>query len=159
MSVYKLTDGEKVYYGSTIKTLKKRLAGHRSIHNDCETRQLNKDNMTIELLEEVEDKEQRLWRERYYIENNECVNKQTPIISNEEYKELRKKHMTIYTERVGRDYIRKKDKEYREKNAEKLKQQRAIPFTCECGSVIVWCGKVQHFKSKKHINFINNIDE
>ena len=80
-SVYKLTDGENVYYGSTIIPLRRRLSKHKSISNGCETKHFNKDNMTIELMEAVADKEQLLWRERYYIENNECINKVRPIIT------------------------------------------------------------------------------
>ena len=154
MSVYKITDGEKVYYGSTIKTLKKRLFLHKYTHNNCETRHMNKDNMTIELIEEVEDEEQLKWRERYYIENNECVNKYIPIRTEEE----RIQYQKTYND--GR-YMRNKEKyrQYNHDNKELIKQRKTIPYHCECGSLIQITEKSRHFKSKKHIKFINNIDE
>ena len=120
-SVYKLTDGEKVYYGSTIETLNSRLSKHRCVtSNKCETKYFNKDNLTIELVEEVEDKEQLLWRERYYIENNECVNIKIPIRTEEERKEvIRKYHRT--------------------------------PYQCSCGKKLLLQQKHRHEKSKYHI--------
>ena len=139
MSVYKITDGELVYYGSTIQPLFIRLRTHRSTGNHCETKHFNKDNMTIELVEEVEDKEQRLWRERYYIENNECVNKFRPVVTKEELKEQKS---------IGNKKRWAEKKEY-------IKEYRATPFHCECGSVVRWNDKARHFRSKKHINNIN----
>tara|TARA_R110000803_G_scaffold180443_2_gene242868 strand:+ start:651 stop:1076 length:426 start_codon:yes stop_codon:yes gene_type:complete len=140
MSVYKVCDGEKVYYGSTTQDLRRRLTTHKTdTKNECETRHFNKDNMTIELLEEVEDAEQLLWRERYYIENNECVNKRLPIMTEEERIKLRKTRCN----------------EYYKINKETINQRKQQPYQCECGSVITWRSKSQHFKSKKHINNIN----
>jgi len=137
-SVYKITDGKLVYYGSTTQLLNLRLSTHRtSTFNECETRQMNKDDMTIELVEAVEDVKQLRWRERYYIENNECVNKhKRPIINREERLEYWK--------------------EYRKKNAETIKKKGQTPYFCECGCVINWDNKARHFKTPKHIN---NIDE
>ena len=135
-SVYKVTDGENVYYGSTIKPINQRLSHHKtSSTNCCVTKYMNRDNLTIELVEEVEDVEQLLWRERYYVENNECVNKKIPIRTKEESLELSRKYNNI--------------------NKEHIRQQRTQLYSCECGSVITLRKKSRHFKSKKHINFIN----
>ena len=143
MSVYKITDGELVYYGSTSQDIRRRLTTHKCPTNRCETRHFNKDNITIELVEEVEDAEQLLWRERYYVENNECVNKNLPILTNEE--------------KENYYYLKHKEakKAYQTKNKEKIKQQRATPYHCECGSVVRCDNKHHHFRTKKHINFIN----
>ena len=135
-SVYKITDGEKVYYGSTMSSLNQRLSSHKtSSTNSCVTKHMNRDNLTIELVEAVEDEEQLKWRERYYIENNQCVNKYIPIRTKEECLELSRTYNNI--------------------NKEHIRQQRTQPYSCECGSVITWRKKSRHMKTKKHINFID----
>ena len=154
MSVYKITDGELVYYGSTTSSLKQRLCSHKCPNNDCETRQMNKDNMTIELIEEVEDKEQLKWRERYYMENNECVNIKIPILTKEEYRLNGLKAKKIYYQK-NKELLRQKYKGFYDKNKVKYKEQKIIPYHCECGSVIQTTEKKRHFKTKKHINFID----
>ena len=154
MSVYKITDGELVYYGSTTSSLKQRLCSHKCPNNDCETRQMNKDNMTIELIEEVEDKEQLKWRERYYMENNECVNIKIPILTKEEYRLNGLKAKKIYYQK-NKELLRQKYKGFYDKNKVKYKEQKIIPYHCECGSVIQTTEKKRHFKTKKHINNIN----
>ena len=53
-SVYKVTDGENVYYGSTIKPINQRLSHHKtSSTNCCVTKYMNRDNLTIELVEAI----------------------------------------------------------------------------------------------------------
>ena len=42
---------------------------------------------------------------------------------------------------------------YREKNKNKFK----IKFTCECGSILRKYGKNRHLKTKKHIDYVNNL--
>ena len=82
-SVYKITDGVLNYYGSTEQSLPDRLTSHKAPSNTCSTNKMNRDNLTIELLEYVE-KEQLKIRENYFIKNNECINKQAAITSREE---------------------------------------------------------------------------
>ena len=87
--VYKLTcESGKVYIGSTCTTLDERLQKHKSDNNDCTSKGFV--NPTIELLEEIEceNRDELLWKEREYIKNNDCVNKNKPICNDKE----RKKH-------------------------------------------------------------------
>ena len=120
-SVYKLTDGEKVYYGSTIETLNSRLSKHRCVaSNNCVSKYFNRDNLTIELVEEVEDEEQLLIREKYYIQNNECFNRRNPFMTITERKEQKRKY-------------------------------NSKPYHCPCGNTIQLVNKNRHEKSKYHI--------
>ena len=48
-----------------------------------------------------------------------------------------------------------KAKKYREANKELIKKSKSRPYECICGSTIQIDGKSDHFKSKKHINYIN----
>ena len=72
MSVYKLTCAEtgKIYYGSTGNNMKRRKG---SGWTSCECK--NFINPILEVLDNIENKEERLLKENDYIINNECVNK------------------------------------------------------------------------------------
>ena len=104
-------DGD-VYFGSTTKPLNVRLSNHRSDfrHNQLNTtshllfEKFGEDGVKIELIETcpVDCKKDLLIRERFYIENNDCVNRKIP----------------------GRDQAESK-REYNKKNAEKIKAYHA----------------------------------
>ena len=90
------------YIGSTCEpTLARRLVKHRSNYNDYKAGKrtyttsfkiLENGNYDIVLLETVKcnSKDELHLRERYYIENNECVNKCIPTRSKEEYYQIYK---------------------------------------------------------------------
>lgn len=70
----------EVYYGSTCCSLKHRLGQHGSNNNTTSKRITQYGDAYIELVEEFPcaDKLELHIRERFYIENNPCINKQTP---------------------------------------------------------------------------------
>ena len=148
--IYKLTDNsDKVYYGSTIKSLKKRLIGHKTPSNGCRSNIMDRDSMKIECIEEFNHhldfilKELLTKRESYYIKNNECINLVIPGRTKKEFR-------TEYCEK-NKERIAFKRKEYNEKNS--LKRNEKI--NCECGSKYTHNNKSTHFKTKKHQKFIN----
>jgi molybdopterin-guanine dinucleotide biosynthesis protein len=79
------------YYGSTCEpTLARRLAGHRSKYEKklCSSHQvLESNNYDIVLVENFpsDNKMELHKRERYYIENNDCINKSLPTRTDKEY--------------------------------------------------------------------------
>jgi len=97
-SVYKITDNTNgnVYFGSTKMTLKERMRKHITGHKAykkgdkglyCASYKIfDNGDYTAEIVEQdlYENKEAMLWRERYYIDNYECVNVHRPIITEEE---------------------------------------------------------------------------
>lgn len=96
--IYRLVGGGKTYYGSTCLSLAKRMAYHRSDYkrfiagnyNKVSSFEImNEPDVVIVLVEEYpcSNKEQLLARERYWIENNECINKNAPIRTTLEKKE------------------------------------------------------------------------
>lgn len=127
--IYKLVCNETgdVYYGSTQQSLKQRIGGHKS---GCKAWKAGKNgyttsfgiiergNYSYSLIEtvECEDKHQLETRERYYIENNECVNKFIPARSHKEYTK------SYYEANI--DSISEKNKVYRESNKEAKKAYR-----------------------------------
>jgi hypothetical protein len=69
----------------------------------------------------------------------------------ENNKEKIKEKAKEYRE-ANKEQTNKKEKEYYELNKEKLKEK----MTCNCGSIFRKGEKARHYKSLKHINFINN---
>jgi hypothetical protein len=128
--IYKIVGDGNVYIGSTCeKLLSKRLGGHvayfkrflngkTNYYSSYEC--LKNNNYYIELLETCpcNSKDELHVRERFWIEQLDCVNKCVPIRTDEEHIEINKIYMKKYHEK-NRD----NDKLYREKNREKNSEQ------------------------------------
>ena len=148
--IYKIISNntDKVYYGSTVSLLSRRKAQHnydfKNNVNFLSCREImDNEHWDLVLVEDYpcERKEQLLMRERFYIENNDCINKANPITTKEE--------------RINycKDW-RDKNKEERKKNQHIYYAKRKEKITCECGSVISRIHKSRHLKSLKHKEFI-----
>lgn len=89
--IYKLIcdDPELVYYGSTTqKYLSSRLCEHKKKNNNCTSKKLiEAGGVKIYLVENYpcESKNDLNARERFYIENNNCINKSLPGRTQKEY--------------------------------------------------------------------------
>ena len=133
--IYKLVSPhtDEIYIGSTTQKLCQRLSGHsRSFRkkNKCTSvKLLELGKVKIVLIEDFpcDRKEELLKRERYYIENFDCVNKYIPGRTKKEYyednKELISEKAKVYREE-NKEIITQKVKVYREKNKEIISQQR-----------------------------------
>jgi len=154
------TSGE-VYYGSTTQSLSVRLSGHKfRAKNNCTCRSIiDGGNYSIVLVEEYpcENKEQLERRERFYIENNVCVNKQVPTRTTKEYRDVTKDRKADY------------DKHYRENNKEMLnekkhlyyqdhKEERAEKVVCECGRIVRRDALRRHKTRRQHQKYIKSLD-
>ena len=92
--IYKIINSvnDKCYVGSTTYTLNTRLIQHKSYSKISQITTssilINEDpyNVSIQLIEDYPclTKNELLLRERYWLENMECVNKKRPIITPEE---------------------------------------------------------------------------
>jgi hypothetical protein len=85
--IHKIFGSGLVYYGSTTQTLSERLHIHK---NDlkrgrgCSVKQIIEGGeYQIELCEDYpcNSRKELLWRERFYFDNNECINQKAPIVS------------------------------------------------------------------------------
>ena len=179
--IYKIVCDETnlTYYGSTVQPLYKRLYGHKTPNNTCKTKDMI--NPKIYLVEDFvcERKEQLHQRERYYIENNECINTCFPLRTMKEYREYHKEKIKKYyqdnkekikkysqdnKEKISeykkkyrqdnKEIICEKNKQYHQDNKEKISEQNKKKYECECGSNIRIYGKPRHERSVKHIKFI-----
>jgi hypothetical protein len=158
-TVYKITDKDaKVYYGSTRYTLHKRLKEHLSVGNKSASNIMDKDSMTIEALEEyyfdtdTYNKKFMLQRERYYIENLECINRSIPTQTLKEYyskqkhRDERKITATKYYEN-NKELHNKRNQEYKKRNKAMIYE----PLGCRiCKCMTTRVGFLRHTRSKKH---------
>ena len=135
--IYKLVSDGLIYYGSTIQSLQERLKNHKKKSNRCSSKQIiEKENYQIILIElfPCNTKQELFNRERWYIENNECVNKAIPLQTRKEYRESHKveiklnalnKKKEIYQQQhewyeKNKEKLLKKAKEYKNSNKEKI---------------------------------------
>jgi hypothetical protein len=127
--IYKLTNGEVFYIGSTISKLSSRLSKHRDLSKKANTLlyktmfEKGPKTFTIELIEEIEYNiiDELLEKENEYIKLlNPQLNINNPKKWNEE-------DLKIYREnyyKINKEQITIKNKIYRENNKEKIKEHK-----------------------------------
>jgi hypothetical protein len=157
--IYKITSPstDKIYVGSTTKTLGRRFSAHKYTQNkntqQCSSKIiLSFGDAVIDCIEEVEfeNKKQLRIRERYHIELNrdKCVNIHLPNRTIKEYRldtaDKIKQYRIDNADRI---------KQYTIDNADRLKEK----FNCECGGKYVLISKTRHLKTQKHQNYIASI--
>ncbi len=129
--IYKLVGGGLTYYGSTCSELRYRLYKHKSKFNDCKSKLLfeTDDKVEIILVEKYpcNDKMELHQRERYYIENFECVNHRVPSRQFKEYSKIYREHnkdkLKQYRE-DNKDKLRLKKKQYIEENKDEIRLKK-----------------------------------
>ena len=127
--IYKIVDNsnDNIYIGSTCDSLKYRLSKHKcdykrylkGIFNNVKSFDIIKnDNFSIELIENCDIKTKQellIARERYYIQNNECLNKNIPGRYDKGYQQYQKDY---YND--NKDKINKSHKDYYIENQDEL---------------------------------------
>ena len=171
----------ETYYGSTCQPLAKRVGQHRSDFNRWKNGKraytksfdiIERGDYDYSLVEECscDNKEQLHARERYYIENNECVNMCIPGRTPKEYREDNKEKIAEHKKEYYEDNKEKKKeyreqnkehiteymKEYYEDNKEKISERRKEKIVCECGIEITKTNLCRHLKSIKHIELVES---
>tara|TARA_R110000824_G_C14824064_1_gene637082 strand:- start:38 stop:493 length:456 start_codon:yes stop_codon:yes gene_type:complete len=120
--IYKIIGGGLVYYGSTTQDLKQRFSIHLNDKKRGKNLSVNSVlgliDCKIELIEDFpcHSKKELLWRERFFIDNSECVNRNIPILSIEEIKYIKK----IYQQN-HKESVHKSNKKWEDANKEKRK--------------------------------------
>jgi hypothetical protein len=139
--IYKLTDCNGLtYYGSS-ENVDERFKGHMKPNNKCSSNKLDRLSMKVEVIETLpigSTENEAKWRERWYFDNNDCVNEDRPIVTDEERIQKQKECSREYRQKpevkekqkeYGREYYNKPEvkarkKEYRQKNADIIKEQK-----------------------------------
>ena len=126
--IYKIVDNtnDNVYIGSCCSSLKTRLSTHKCsyemlLFKNIKSYEINKNknyiksyeiikngDYKIELLEDcdINTKQELLERERYYIENNNCLNKNISDISYKQYYNINKDYQKEYCKKKIEKYTR-----------------------------------------------------
>ena len=167
--IYKLIDNsnDKVYIGSTCRSLNQRLSEHKSgykrflkgLYYNTKSFDIIKNNdYKIDLIEncKIKTKEELIERERYYIENNDCLNKIIPGRTEKEWRDANKDKILIkrgdyYND--NKDKIIKSQKAYNNKNKDELNEK----FDCECGGKYLYSHKAHRTNTIKHQNFLQSL--
>jgi hypothetical protein len=152
-------DEGDIYIGSTTKNLLcQRMDKHRGAYRQWKNGNRDKvmsfdifdkyglENCVITLLETVNanSKDELHTRERYYIQSMKCINKYIPMRTDKEYYEDNKSEISEYQKQHYKD------------NKDKILEKKKIKFTCDCGAICVVHKKQRHFKTQKHIQYLNN---
>ncbi len=173
--IYKIIDNTNgnVYIGSTCEpTLARRLAKHRSNYkqyclnnyNHTTSFEILKNNdYEIVLLEKCNNitcKDELYSRERYYIENNNCINKYIPNRTKKEhYKDNRNEILECRKQyyEENKNEILERQQKYKDKNKYKIEEQRKQKIICDiCGSKISKCCLAKHKRTNKCKNSIKS---
>ena len=116
----------ETYYGSTVQKISVRMGTHRKKDNICCSKQIiERGDYHYGLVEDYkcDNLEQLLMRERYYIDNNDCVNKVIPIRTKEELAAYYK----VWREENREELLAKK-KVYYEENKEELSAKKKVYY-------------------------------
>ena len=187
--IYKISSPhtEKVYIGSTICTLKKRLQGHKAnykmymngkYHFVTSFEVIKLGDTVIEELEKLENITlvELHHREGYLIKNtNNAINQvipgrtkheyyedtiETQKIKFKTYRENNKDQIKQYRDNnkdILNEYKREKYKEDRTVILEMKKEKRKVKIVCVCGGSFRHDDLSRHNKSKKHLSYIQNL--
>ena len=170
--VYQIYDNtnDNVYYGSTIRTLSKRMAAHESKYtlwcagkgnNVTSFDIIENGDYDISLVEEVEyqNRKELHTRERFYIKNNVCVNKCIPLRTYKEYYHDNKDKIIEKIRKYREDNketINENNRKLYEDNRETIREKRKEKMTCICGSIFRKLYQKKHDESPKHLNFMKD---
>ncbi len=147
--IYKIACNEtnEVYYGSTIqKHLYERISQHKSkfkywkegkYHYVTSFQIIERGNYSYSLIEKVEceNKKQLEQRERYYIENNDCINRCIVGRTDKEYREDNKLE------------IKENSKKYYEENKDKINTYKAKWYQLNRDRILI--KKKQEYQGKQ----------
>jgi len=169
--IYKLYSKEQniTYIGSTAQYyLSRRLDNHKSTYKCYLNHKSNYvtsfkilecEDYKIELLEDYPcaNKKQLKDRERWYIENNECVNKNIPSRTQAEWRQDNREYIKDYNKEykeVNIDKIKARGNEYYTNNIDKIKARVNQVIVCQCGCEVIRGNLSRHKKNKKHIRLM-----
>lgn len=158
--VISLSNPEYVYFGHTCIALSQRFSIHKSKNNKCKSKiVIEKGDAVIMLVENFpcQDDDEASAREKYYIINNVCVNKNIPARTQDEIKQRQNEYR-----QANLDSIKEKMKEYQTNNKDKMKKYikkyhekyYSDYHKCECGSEYTLNNICHHKQTKKHIKFL-----
>jgi len=136
----------EVYYGSTTLSLSQRITHHKARRDCSAIKIIDIGNFNIKVIEEYpcNSKKELEARERWYIENNLCVNERIPGRTRKEWRE------------DNRDKILAQKKKYREANKVEIEAHNSTKIKCECGCEIRRNDLARHRRTKRHADLLGH---
>jgi len=118
-----------VYYGSTLNPLYKRISQHKSRRSCTAIEIIDRGNYNCKIIEEYpcNSRIELETRERWWIENNVCINKKIPTRTQQEYRNDNIEHIKEIDKQYhenNKEYRNEKSREYYENNKEQLAQKK-----------------------------------
>jgi hypothetical protein len=170
--IYKIVSNDlnikEVYVGSTVNFTRRKHA-HKIVCNDVNSKEYNEkkyqfirehggfDNWSMYEVEKYpcKDKNEAHARESF----NATLNTSIPTRTKTEWYEdniekIKENNKEYYEDNI--DKIKEIKKEWYEINKKVILEKAKIKFTCECGSNIVLCAKQKHYRSQKHMKYIES---
>lgn len=153
--IYKIEDiNDLVYYGKTKNNMTKRFCNHiceyRNYNGKCSSHKLNLYNSIYTIIEDNLTEDEAIHREIYYIQNNECVNKNKYDMND------KKSHKRYRSKSKNREKEKQSSLLWYEKNREQIllrkKETNKINWFCNvCNCELKKHHRSRHLKCKKHI--------
>jgi len=161
-----------VYYGSTTQSLSERIRKHKTTRHCNSVYIIDRGNYSCKIIENYpcNSKYELELRERWWIENNVCINQIIPTRThkewcednkeqylqwrkeyNQENKEQRAQYYKEYREN-NKEQIAQKKKEHYQDNKEQIAQKKKEKVTCECGAIVRKSDIAKHCRTQKHKN-------
>ena len=112
----------ETYYGSTVQKISVRMGTHRKKDNICCSKQIiERGDYHYGLVEDYkcDNLEQLLMRERYYVDNNDCINKRSPITTKEEIAAYKKVYNKAWYQ-ANKEESSAKKKVYNQEHKEEI---------------------------------------
>lgn len=133
----------EIYIGSTIQLLEERLRKHTLDHTCISKNILDRGDYEIILIKNFpcSNKEELLWEERKHMENNICINKRLPIITEEEHKQNKK---------IYRDNNKDKNKIYQDRHRDKINKKKAEKIKCPICELELRRDSLRRHLKRKH---------
>jgi hypothetical protein len=162
--VYLLGDENGFGYIGYSTDLTARLYWHTTNSDRCNASKLTKP-FTTTILEEVEDKDNLEFVSQFYIKfyrslyGNKLLNGRVPLRGKTEYRKSKdgSKKTQDYRKK-NKNKINADSLNYYYENRKNILAHNTIKITCECGCLIRYDSKIRHKQSKKHINYVNSLE-
>jgi len=88
----------------------------------------------------------------YYQNNKEKISEKRKEHRQDNKQQINEQKKEYYQENIEK--IKEKQRKWHQNNKQKISEKRKEKFTCICGSVTRKSDQAQHWKTKKHIDFI-----
>jgi len=152
--IYTIRSRDSVYVGSTIDFRSRKYKHKSCIYNE------NRKHYNTNLYKTIR-KNSSEWDMQPYSKYS-CKDKLELIIEEERVRQLLKADMNMLSCGSGlteKEYQKQYRDEHKDKIREQIREQRSQKVTCECGCVITKSNLTRHHKSKKHINFMEKLNQ